>query len=82
MSDEFDTPPSGEAQALLDSELLSQILAELESDAMEKGVNANPSDDETRRVGMTMVRAIRDLKSQLESLAKGRAKRSSKPPVA
>lgn len=76
MQDEFDVLPSGEAQALLDSEMLTDILSTLEKDAIEACVNAKPSDDETRRTNTNKVRAIRDLREQLIALAKGKAKQS------
>lgn len=74
MPDEFEVLPSGEALRLLESELLTEILDGMERDALDQCVNAAPSDDETRRTGTTLVRAIRDLRTQLESRARGKAK--------
>lgn len=73
--EDYEIPPSGEAQRLLESEIIKEILDGMERDALDQCVDADPSDDETRRTSSTMVRAIRDLRMQLEALARGQAKR-------
>lgn len=73
---------SGHAEMLANDQLLNDILDGLERDAMEMGVNANPSDDETRRISAMEVRAIRSLRGKLASLAKGAANPDVANPVA
>lgn len=58
----------GEAELLLDSQLLKDTFAWLEADALERAVNALPSDDETRRVCTMQVRALRSVREHLEAL--------------
>ncbi len=72
----------GTALSLVESELLNKVLDKLESDAVEASVNANPSDDEQRRVGMHSVRAIRSLRSELASLSKEPTNRPKRGSVA
>lgn len=66
-----DNQPSGEAEYLLNHPLLTEILAGLEQEAVEHGVNAPVGDDQTRRTAMERVRVIRDLRQELQSLAEG-----------
>ena len=71
----------GEAEYLLDSELLKEIFGQLERDALERAINAKASDDELRRTCTQEVRAIRAVRSQLETLAKGATKAKRSPRV-
>lgn len=80
--DDFETPPSGAALALLHDPLLNEILDAMESEAIERGILANPSDDEQRRVSMMEARAIRSLREQLKTRAAGKTKLSHRVPVA
>lgn len=68
--------PNGTALSLHEQEYLNTVLDGLEQEAFEFAVNARPSDDEQRRVGLAEVRAIRSLRGKLLSLSKG----TTKPP--
>jgi hypothetical protein len=57
----------GEAELLLDNQLLKDTFAKLERNAVEAAVNAGFSDDETRRTYTMQVRAIRSVWSDLRS---------------
>lgn len=71
---DYERPPNGEAQMLLDNALLQQIFTEMEASAIETCVNAPNSDDETRREAALEARVIRSLKQKLITLAEGKAK--------
>ena len=71
----------GEAEYLLNSRLLKHIFADIEADALERAVNAKPSDDELRRTATQEVRAIRAVQRQLEVLAKTQTKPKRGPVV-
>ena len=58
----------GEVEMLLGSQLLKDTFARLEADALERAINAQPSDDETRRVCTMRVRALRSVREDLEAL--------------
>lgn len=68
---EFETRPSGEAMRLHTDSYLNEILDGMERDAFEKCASANPSDHETRQISMLEVRAIRSLRTKLNTLAEG-----------
>jgi hypothetical protein len=72
---------SGEAQFLLDSEVIKDIFAQIERDAMELCVNAPLGDDETRRDASGEVRAIRRVRQKLEALAKAKTNLPPSPVV-
>lgn len=57
----------GEAQLLLDSQLLKDTFAQMEADATERAITADVSDDERRRVSAMEVRAIRSVREELRS---------------
>jgi hypothetical protein len=59
---------NGEAQYLLDNELLKEIFDQLERIAIETGINAKIGDDELRRLAASEVRAIRSVRLKLKSL--------------
>lgn len=73
---------NGEAEYLLSNQLLKQIFDDLERSATERAVAAKPSDDETRATSLQEVRAIRAVRSQLESLARGKTKAKPRGSVA
>ena len=58
-----------QAKWISEHPVVTQILREMEQDAIENAVNANTKDDETRRTAMNKVRAIRELKQQLNEIA-------------
>ena len=67
---------NGEAQYLHDSELLNEIFAQLERDAIELCINAPMADDEIRRIAAGEARAIRSVQRKLKALL---AKTNPKP---
>ena len=58
-----------QAKWISEHPIVTEILREMEQDAIENAVNANTKDDETRRTAMNKVRAIRELKQQLNEIA-------------
>ena len=72
----------GAAEYLLNDNLLNNIFDEIEAGALENCVNAKPSDDELRRTSTQEVRAIRAVRRQLQTLAKGPTKPTPRRPVA
>ena len=82
MDSEYDEPPLGEAQSLLENPLLQSLFSEMEASAFEDCVDARPDDDERRRIAMQKVQAIRDLRAQLKTLAEGKTKRPQKRTIA
>ena len=56
-----------EVRALMSNRVLGAILDELERDAIEMMANAAPQDDETRSVYSAEVRAVRSVKTKMES---------------
>lgn len=71
----------GEAEYLLDSKLLKEVFADIERNALERAVNAKPSDDELRRTSTQEVRAIRAVHEQLRSFLNDKAKPKRRPVV-
>jgi hypothetical protein len=67
---------NGEAQYLHDNELLAEIFATIERDAIELCINAPMDADEIRRCAMGEVRAIRSVQRKLKALL---AKTNPKP---
>lgn len=63
---------NGEAEYLLANEMLIEIFARLERDAIEVAINAPLGDDETRRDATGEVRAIRGVRRKLEALARAK----------
>lgn len=75
-----DERPSGEAHRLLNSPLLAEILDQFEQDAVNAVVM---TDDEAKRDGhVHEVRAVRNLRQQLKTLAEGKTKPSPTKAVA
>jgi hypothetical protein len=64
----------GQAEYLLNDDLLKQIFAQIERDALETAISAKPGDDETRRNAIGDVRAIRSVRWQLEAILKAKTK--------
>lgn len=58
------------AQAALEIPMFTDLLDELEKAATNQCIHANINDDETRRNAAAEVRAIRSVRSRLESLAR------------
>lgn len=71
----------GEAEYLLGNQLLNDIFSKLVDDALERAVNADPSNDEARRTATQEVRAIRAVQHQLKTLAEGKTKVRPRPVV-
>lgn len=61
----------GAAKELLDNRLLNEIFDQLEDNAKERAISADPRDNETRAIAAMQVRAIRSVRLELESLANG-----------
>lgn len=59
-----------EAEYLLNNDLLIEIFARIERDAVEMAVNAPVGDDETRRNATGEVRAIRSVRRKLQALCR------------
>ena len=57
------------AKALLGDEFLNEIFAELEKDNIERIINSNPDDIDLREESYTMIRAVRQVKARLETIA-------------
>lgn len=64
---------NGEAQYLLDNELLKEIFDQIEQTAIESAVCAKVGDDETRRNATGEVRAIRSVRQKLKLLLSDKA---------
>ena len=71
----------GEAEYLLDSQLLKKVFADMEAGAFERAVTAKASDDSLRRTEMEKVRAIRAVQDQLRSLLSDKTKIKRSPVV-
>lgn len=76
------TQPSGHAQQLCDDRLLNEIFDKLEAKAVEAAISAPSSDDEMRLTSVLKVKAIRSVRAELQSLAKGKTNRSTTDAVA
>lgn len=63
---------NGEAQWLLDNELLNEIFAQIERDAIETAIGAQLGDDDMRRNATGEVRAIRGVRRKLEALLRAK----------
>lgn len=63
------TDQRGAAEYLRDHPLLNEIFDGLEKDATERAIHAKPDDDETRRDALHQVRAIRNVRRELERKA-------------
>ena len=61
----------GAAKELLSNQLLNEILDRKEADAIERVVSLR-ADDQQRLESAIMVRAIRSVRSDLETLSKGK----------
>jgi len=59
---------AGEAKYLHDSELLNEIFDKLEANAFEWALGAHFGDDETRRIAIGEVRAIRSVRGKLKAM--------------
>ena len=58
----------GAAEYLLNDELLKSLFEQMEQDYLERAVNAKAEDDEMRRICTMQVRAIRQVRTDLEAL--------------
>lgn len=66
---------SAHAAMLLEDKMLTDVLARIEADAVDRMVYAQATDDETRAACATQVRALRALRAQLKAIADdGKAK--------
>ena len=72
---------AGEAEYLLNNELLNEIFAGIERDALELGINASTADDEKRRCAMGEVRAIRSVREKLKALLRVKTNPAPDPRV-
>jgi hypothetical protein len=61
---------SRSAQAILAIPLYGELMDELEAAAVNAAVYAQPTDHEARQAHLAQVKAIRDLRSRVEVLAK------------
>jgi hypothetical protein len=57
------------AKGLLGDEFLGEVFAELEKDNIERIINSNPDDIDLREESYTMIRAVRQVKARLETIA-------------
>jgi hypothetical protein len=57
------------AKGLLGDEFLTEIFAELEKDNIERIINSNPDDIDLREESYVAIRAVRQVKARLESVA-------------
>ena len=57
------------AKALLGDEFLAEIFDELEKDNIERIINSNPDDIDLREESYVAIRAVRQVKARLESVA-------------
>lgn len=64
------------ASVLLDTPLVVELFDEIEKNAVNRCVHADPADDKTRAAFAAEVRAIRNLRSRLESMKRTKAKRN------
>jgi len=54
---------------LLGDEFLGEVFAELEKDNIERIINSNPDDIDLREESYTMIRAVRQVRARLETIA-------------
>ena len=59
---------NGEAKYLHDSELLNEIFDKMEANAFEWAVGVPFADDESRRIAIAEVRAIRSVRGKLKAM--------------
>lgn len=57
------------AKGLLGDEFLGEVFTELEKDNIERIINSNPDDIDLREESYTMIRAVRQVKARLETIA-------------
>ena len=57
------------AKGLLGDEFLGEVFAELEKDNIERIINSNPDDIDLREESYTMIRAVRQVRARLETIA-------------
>ena len=57
------------AKGLLGDEFLGEVFAELEKDNIESIINSNPDDIDLREESYVAIRAVRQVKARLESVA-------------
>ena len=57
------------AKGLLGDEFLGEVFVELEKDNIERIINSNPDDIDLREESYTMIRAVRQVKARLETIA-------------
>lgn len=65
------------ADMLLSTPLVVELFNEIEANAVNRCVLADPTDDQTRAAYAAEVRAIRDLRSRLEIMTVSKAKRNT-----
>ena len=79
---EQEAEKKADAQWISQHPVVAEILNEMEQDAIENAVNANTKDDETRRSAMNKVRAIRELRQQINQIAENKMPQTTKKDVA
>ena len=67
------------AEQLLTNPLTDIIIDEMESDAIERGVNADLDDHNARLTAMLEVHAVRDFRTKLQLCAEDNRKRKAAP---
>lgn len=79
---EYIKEPNGSALSILENELMRAVFAELETDAIERGLRAAHSDNETRLYASMEVETIRSVQGKLSAMAAGEVKPSRPDPAA
>ncbi len=65
---------AGQAEALLNDDLLQEVFRTLEQQAIDACIDAGPTDDELRRTTMQEVNALRDVQGKLKALLREETK--------
>ena len=69
------------AQSILAIPLFNELMNDLETEQVNIGVNAKYDDHEARQASMAALRAIRNLRSRIGSLAEGQPGGGKKAPA-
>ena len=67
------------ARALLDNPVFNELIIRLESEALDRGVNAKFNDHEARQAAMADIRAVRSFRSACESMTRNKPEPKAAP---
>lgn len=67
------------AKAVLDNPVFRELMARLEDEALERGINAKFNDHEARQAAMSDIRAVRSFRSACESMTRNKPEPKAAP---